>query len=111
MEALSGPQEASLKMMAEFRIRRDLIVDGLNDIPGFSCLRPKGSFYVFPNITGTGMSSQKVADMLLEKAGVALLSGTCFGKYGEGYLRLSFANSQENIGKALTKISDVIKNT
>jgi len=109
MEALTGPQEESLKMIAEFRVRRDLIVDGLNEIPGFSCLRPKGSFYVFPNITGTGMSSQQVADMLLEKAGVALLSGTCFGKFGEGYLRLSFSNSQENISKALEKISAFFK--
>jgi aspartate aminotransferase len=105
MEALTGPQDESLKMIAEFKIRRDLIVDGLNEIPGFSCLRPKGSFYVFPNITGTGMSSQQVADRLLEKAGVALLSGSCFGKFGEGYLRLSFANSQENIAKAIQKIS------
>ena len=109
MEALTGPQEESLKMIAEFKVRRDLIVDGLNEIPGFSCLRPKGSFYVFPNITGTGMPSQQVADMLLEKAGVALLSGTCFGKFGEGYLRLSFANSQEKIGKALEKMSAFFK--
>ena len=110
IEALTGPQQESLKMMAEFKIRRDLIVGGLNEIPGVSCLRPKGSFYVFPNITGTGISSQQLADLLLEKAGVALLSGTCFGKFGEGYLRLSFANSQKNIEKALQKISDFIKN-
>ena len=109
MEALTGPQEESLKMIAEFKVRRDLIVDGLNEIPGFSCLRPKGSFYVFPNITGNGMSSQQVEDKLLEKAGVALLSGACFGKFGEGYLRLSFANSQENISKALDKISTLFK--
>ncbi len=104
-EALAGPQQATSDMVAEFKARRELIVDGLNEIPGFTCQRPKGAFYVFPNITGTGMSSQQVADMLLEKAGVALLSGTCFGKFGEGYLRLSFANSRENIGRALEKIA------
>jgi len=107
--ALTGPQQDSLDMIAEFKTRRDLIVNGLNEIPGFSCLRPKGAFYVFPNITATGMSSKQVADLLLEEAGVALLSGTCFGKFGEGYLRLSFANSQENIGKALEKIAACLK--
>lgn len=105
IEALTGPQEDLSKMVAEFKDRRDFIVDGLNEIPGFSCLKPKGAFYVFPNITGTGMSSQQVADLLLEQAGVALLTGTCFGEYGEGYLRLSYANSKANIGKALEKIA------
>ena len=105
MEALTGSQQDLSDMVAEFKDRRDFIVSGLNEIPGFTCLRPKGSFYVFPNITGTGMSSQQVADLLLEKAGVALLTGTCFGEFGEGYLRLSFANSKENIGKALEKIA------
>jgi aspartate/methionine/tyrosine aminotransferase len=108
VEALTGPQEESLKMMAEFKARRDLIVDGLNKIKGFKCLRPKGAFYVFPNITGTGKKSKELEEFLLEKAGVAGLSGTSFGEYGEGYLRFSYANSQENIKKALAKIEEVL---
>jgi aspartate/methionine/tyrosine aminotransferase len=109
VEALTGPQTKSRKMVKEFKARRDLIVDGLNAIPGFTCLKPKGSFYVFPNITGTGMKSKELEVYLLEKAGVAGLSGTSFGKYGEGYLRFSYANSQENIKKALEKIRSVLK--
>ncbi len=107
-EALTGPQDASLKMMAEFKARRDLIVDGLNDLPGFSCLKPKGAFYVFPNITGTGKKSKELEEFLLEEAGVAGLSGTSFGEYGEGYLRFSYANSQENLRKALDMIRKVL---
>ena len=109
VEALTGPQTKSRKMVKEFKARRDLIVDGLNAIPGFTCLKPKGSFYVFPNITGTGMKSKELEVYLLDKAGVAGLSGTSFGKYGEGYLRFSYANSQENIKKALEKIRSVLK--
>ena len=109
VEALTGPQTRSRKMVKEFKARRDLIVDGLNAIPGFTCLKPKGSFYVFPNITGTGMKSKELEVYLLDKAGVAGLSGTSFGKYGEGYLRFSYANSQENIKKALEKIRSVLK--
>ena len=109
IEALTGSQSKSRKMVKEFKVRRDLIVDGLNSIPGFKCLRPKGSFYVFPNITGTGMKSKDLETFLLEKAGVAGLSGTSFGKYGEGYLRFSYANSQENIRKALEKIRGALK--
>ena len=108
VEALTGPQDESLKMMAEFKTRRDLIVDGLNEIPGFKCLRPKGAFYVFPNITGTGKKSKEIEEFLLEEAGVAGLSGTSFGEYGEGYLRFSYANSQENLRKALEMIKKVI---
>jgi aspartate/methionine/tyrosine aminotransferase len=108
IEAITGPQDESKKMMAEFKARRDLIVDGLNRIKGFSCLKPKGAFYVFPNITGTGRKSKELEEYLLEKAGVAGLSGTSFGKYGEGYLRFSYANSQENLKKALKKIEEVI---
>ena len=108
IEAITGDQTESRKMMAEFKARRDLIVDGLNKIPGFKCLKPKGAFYVFPNITGTGMKSKELEEHLLEKAGVAGLSGTSFGKYGEGYLRFSYANSQENLKKALAKIAEVL---
>ncbi len=108
IEALTGPQDESLKMMAEFKTRRDLIVDGLNAIPGFKCLRPKGSFYVFPNITETGRKSKQLEEHLLDKGGVAGLSGTSFGEYGEGYLRFSYANSQENLKKALERIREVL---
>ena len=105
---MTGPQDESLKMMAEFKARRDLIVNGLNAIPGFKCLRPKGSFYVFPNITETGRKSKQLEEHLLDKAGVAGLSGTSFGEYGEGYLRFSYANSQENLKKALERIREVL---
>jgi len=108
IEALTGPQDESRKMVEEFKARRDLIVDGLNNIPGFKCLKPKGSFYVFPNITGTGMKSKELENFLLEKAYVAGLSGTSFGSYGEGYLRFSYANSQENIRKAIERIKEVL---
>ena len=107
-EAITGPQDESLKMMAEFKARRDLIVDGLNNIEGFKCLKPKGAFYVFPNITGTGKKSKELEEYLLDKAGVAGLSGTSFGEYGEGYLRFSYANSQENLKKALAKIEEAL---
>jgi aspartate aminotransferase len=106
IEALSGDQSSVEKMSAEFRRRRDAFVAGLNKIKGFSCLMPKGAFYAFPNITGTGWPSKKLADTLLEQAGVACLSGTSFGEYGEGYLRFSVANSLENLNKALSKIED-----
>jgi aspartate/methionine/tyrosine aminotransferase len=102
--ALTGPQDSVASMVAEFKKRRDLIVDGLNAIPGISCRRPKGAFYVFPNVKKLGMDSAQLANYLLNEAGVATLSGTDFGEYGEGYLRLSYANSMENIEKALKKI-------
>ncbi len=101
IEALRGPQDDPAKMVAAFKERRDVIVDGLNALPGFKCLKPKGAFYAFPNIEGTGKSSKWLADYLLQEAGVATLSGTAFGEYGEGFLRLSYANSVENIQKAL----------
>ena len=91
-------------MVAEFKRRRDVIVDGLNDIPRFSCKRPKGAFYVFPNIKEFGIKSQEMEDFLMNEAGVAGLTGTSFGKFGEGYVRFSYANSIENIEKALDKI-------
>ncbi len=91
-------------MVEAFRQRRDVIVDGLNQITGFRCLRPKGAFYVFPNIESTGRSSREMRDFLLNEAGVASLAGTSFGEYGEGFLRFSYANSVENIKKALNRI-------
>jgi aspartate/methionine/tyrosine aminotransferase len=105
VEALRGPQDSVDKMCAEFKKRRDVMVAGLNKIKGFSCRLPKGAFYVFPNITKTGWPSKKLADALLEEAGVAALSGTAFGKFGEGYLRFSVANSIENIEKALESVN------
>src|SRR2546423_1465939 len=104
VEALRGPQESVDAMCAEFKKRRDVMVAGLNKIKGFSCLLPKGAFYVFPNITKTGWPSKKLADALLDEAGVAGLSGTAFGDFGEGYLRFSVANSIENIEKALARL-------
>jgi aspartate aminotransferase len=104
IEALRGPQNSVEKMCAEFKKRRDVMVTGLNKIKGFSCRLPKGAFYVFPNITGTGWPSQKLADALLNEAGVAGLSGTSFGAFGEGYVRFSVANSIQNIEKALDRI-------
>jgi aspartate aminotransferase len=108
LEALTGPQDDSFKMVAEFKVRRDVIVDGLNAIPGITCLRPKGAFYVFPNIKGLGKTSKEIADYLLYEGGVAALSGTAFGAYGEGYLRFSYANSVENIKKALKWIGAAV---
>jgi aspartate/methionine/tyrosine aminotransferase len=104
VEALTGDQSSVDKMNAEFLRRRNRMVEGLNKIKGFSCRVPHGAFYVFPNITKTGWTSKKLADAILEEAGVACLSGTAFGKYGEGFLRFSVANSIENIDKALKRI-------
>jgi aspartate/methionine/tyrosine aminotransferase len=106
IEALRGDQSSVDKMSDEFKRRRDAFVAGLNKIKGFSCRLPKGAFYTFPNITKTGWPSKKLADALLEEAGVACLSGTAFGEYGEGYLRFSVANSLENLNKALARIED-----
>src|SRR5256884_1128694 len=106
IEALCGPQESVDVMRAEFQKRRDIMVGGLNKIKGFSCRLPKGAFYVFPNITKTGWPSKKLADALLDDAGVAAMSGTAFGDFGEGYLRFSVANSIENIEKALERVND-----
>jgi aspartate aminotransferase len=102
--ALGGPWEPVERMVAEFRRRRDVIVAGLNDIPGITCLEPQGAFYVFPNISGTGLTSAELAGRLLDDAGVAALSGTAFGRYAEGYLRFSYANSVENIEAALEAV-------
>jgi len=110
IEALRGPQDKAEQMVAEFKKRREVVVSGLNNISGITCRKPRGAFYVFPNITGTGMDCHKLSDYLLNNAGVAVLPGTSFGQYGEGYLRLSFANSIENIKKALNRISEALKN-
>jgi aspartate aminotransferase len=104
IEALRGDQSSVEQMCAEFKSRRDVVVAGLNKIKGFSCRMPKGAFYVFPNITRTGWKSKPLADALLEQAGVAALSGTAFGDFGEGYLRFSVANSMENLEMALDRI-------
>ena len=104
LAALTGSQEPVDRMVEEFRRRRDAIVAGLNRIPGFRCTVPEGAFYAFPNVTGTGISTRTLADLLLNEAGVACLSGTAFGEYGEGYLRFSYAASLEQIGEALERI-------
>jgi aspartate aminotransferase len=107
--ALTGSQNEPERMVEEFRKRREVIVPGLNNIKGITCKKPHGAFYVFPNITGTGMKSKELGDHLLYNAGVAVLPGTSFGKFGEGYLRLSFDNSVENIKKALERIEKALK--
>src|SRR5512132_3840742 len=109
IEALRGSQDMVDAMRAKFQKRRDVMVAGLNKIKGFSCRVPHGAFYVFPNITKTGWPSKKLADALLEDAGVAALSGTAFGDFGEGYLRFSVANSIENIDKALDRVDSWAK--
>jgi aspartate aminotransferase len=102
--ALEGPQDCVTSMVAEFRRRRDAICRGLNEIPGFRCPVPGGAFYAFPNVAQTGIDSRELADLLLYEAGVSCLDGRCFGQYGEGYLRFSYANSLENIEEALRRI-------
>lgn len=104
LAAIRGPQEPVERMVAEFRRRRDAVVEGLNSLPGVRCTLPAGAFYVFPNITGTGRSAETLARELLEQAGVAALAGTAFGRFGEGYLRLSFANSMENLLEAIERM-------
>ena len=108
LEAVTGPQDMVNVMVTEYQRRRDVIVEGLNALPGFVCQKPQGAFYVFPNITGTGMSSTELANLILEKAGVALLPGNSFGEYGEGYLRISYASSLENIQKGLERIKSIL---
>ncbi len=108
LDALNGPHDAVDRMVAEFHKRRDFIVKGLSEIPGFRCKLPLGAFYAFPNVEGTGIDSEVLAHRLLEEKGVACLAGTCFGKYGDGFLRFSYANSIENIGKALERIKELV---
>ncbi len=105
VEAIQGPQDEAHAMVTEFRRRRDVIVDGLNNIEGISCHKPKGAFYVFPNVKGLPRTSKELEEYFLNDSGVATLSGTSFGSFGEGYLRLSYANSVENIQEALTRIA------
>jgi aspartate/methionine/tyrosine aminotransferase len=105
--ALEGPQDAVTAMVTEFRRRRDAMVKGFNEIPGWSCTLPAGAFYAFPNISGTGMSDKELANLLLNEAGVACLWGTAFGDYGAGYMRFSYANSLENIQEAIKRIRNV----
>ncbi len=109
LEALTGPQDAVAKMVAEFDARRKLVVEGLNKLPGVSCIVPKGAFYAFPNIKETGWKAKPLASALLEDAGVATIGGPDFGVHGEGYIRLSYANSSENILKALDRMKGFLE--
>ena len=109
LEALNGSQDAMDRMVSEFKRRRDTIVHGLNDIPCISCPMPQGAFYVFPSVEETGMSSRQFADELLPEAGVACLAGESFGRYGDGYVRFSFANSIENIETALQRVDKFVR--
>ena len=108
LEALTGPQDAVARMGREFDARRKLVVSLLNEIPGVSCITPKGAFYAFPNITGTGRKAKELASALLEGPGVATIGGPDFGTLGEGYIRLSYANSQDNIREALARMKEFL---
>jgi len=109
VEALTGPQDSVDAMVAEFRARRDLVVDGLNSIPGLTCLRPAGAFYAFPNIAGTGLTGAELAEKLLKEGGVSVLAGTAFGHVGGDHLRLSYANSRPNLEEAILRMRSVIE--
>ena len=109
IEALKGPQDAVSRMVSEFKRRREVIVSGLNRINGISCKKPRGAFYVFPNVKELGVGCKELSDFLLTKAGVAVLPGTSFGEYGEGYIRLSYANSVENLKKAIERMSEALE--
>jgi aspartate aminotransferase len=107
--ALTGPQDDVAAMVSEFSARRDLIVDGLNALPGVSCRTPKGAFYVFPNVAEVPMATEELAERLLDDAGVAVLAGTAFGTEGADHLRLSYANSQANLTRALERIDGFLR--
>jgi aspartate aminotransferase len=111
LAALTGPQDAVAMMLAEFDRRRKAVVAGLNDLPGISCIVPKGAFYAFPNVSKTGWKAKKLASALLEEAGVATIGGPDFGVHGEGYIRLSYANSLENIERALGRMGAFLAST
>ena len=104
VSALDGPQDCVAEMVAEFDKRRAIVVQGLNDLPNVSCIAPKGAFYAFPNVSRTGWKAKQLASTLLEEAGVAVIGGPDFGVHGEGYIRLSYANSAENIRRALERM-------
>src|SRR5690606_19122274 len=106
--AIDGPQDEVGRMMRAFDNRRRLVVEGMNSLPGVVCATPKGAFYAFPNVSGTGWRAKQLASALLEEAGVALIGGPDFGILGEGYLRLSYANSEENILRAIERIGDFL---
>jgi aspartate/methionine/tyrosine aminotransferase len=108
IEALTGPQAEVDAVVAEYQRRRDVLVEGLNRIPGWRCRSPQGAFYVFPNVSSYGKTADWWADFLLDQAGVAVLPGTAFGAYGEGYIRLCFCNSMENIREAIDRIADAV---
>ena len=108
LEAITGPQDMVTEMVNEYQRRRNAVVEGLNALPGFTCQKPQGAFYAFPNIAGTGKGSGELANLILEKAGVALLPGNSFGEYGEGYLRISYATSLENIQMGLERIRSIL---
>ncbi|WP_319496554.1 pyridoxal phosphate-dependent aminotransferase [uncultured Cohaesibacter sp.] len=107
--AITGPQDAADAMMAEFDTRRKAVVAALNELPNVSCVMPKGAFYAFPNVSGTGFKAKELSSRLLEEAGVATIGGPDFGVYGEGYIRLSYANSLENILKAVERMGDFLE--
>jgi aminotransferase len=107
--ALNGDQGPSYAMVEEFRKRRDYLYQAINRIPGFSCIEPEGAFYLFPSVKDTGMDGYQMADLLLEKAGVATVAGESFGKNGAGYIRMSYSNSLENLKAAVAKIEKVLK--
>lgn len=109
LEALTGPQDAVFSMVSEFDNRRKIVVDELNKLPGVSCITPKGAFYAFPNIADTGFKAKELASSLLEDAGVALIGGPDFGIHGEGYIRVSYANSTENILQAIARMEQFLK--
>ena len=109
IEALRGPQDEPKRMVEEFRKRREVIVNGLNKIEGITCKKPKATFYAFPNVMRLPIASEELPDFLLNKAGVATLAGTSFGEFGRGYLRFSFANSIQNIEKALARIEETLQ--
>ncbi len=109
VEALRGSSEPIFEMIEQFRKRRDVAVAGLNDLPGVKCVKPQGAFYAFPNITRTGLDSYEFTKLMLDEAGVALCPGPFFGKYGEGYVRLCYANSLENIERGIARMRDVLR--
>ncbi|HEV3486002.1 MAG TPA: aminotransferase class I/II-fold pyridoxal phosphate-dependent enzyme, partial [Vicinamibacterales bacterium] len=111
VEALTGRQDSVDQMAAEFRARRALVVEGLNRIPGVRCRMPAGAFYAFPNVAGTGMDGSQLADKLLYEGGVCVLSGTAFGKTAADHIRISYANSQENLRRALERFEEVVSKT